>query len=198
MKTHAILLRSRTHCGWWLALAALCVVGWTTSLPAQATNELAVVVQQDGTLSLPGSAQVPPYSMTGKWVEVPGKSFDRYVTRHFLFTIPNQSPAVELYLVHDRSAEKPDGAFEIGLARGYVSGFAGTAGFKAGDLVFEDCAIGSTKAKRGRVKLTRDQRTLWVYAYIYVREPSLTFISVRPDADAQPVLERYLGTIRLQ
>ena len=110
MKMLASLLRSRTHCGWGLALAALCVVGWTTSLSAQATNELAVVVQPDGTLALPGSAHVPPYSMTGKWIETPGKYSERYLTRHFMFMVPGESPAVELYLVHDRSGAKPDAA----------------------------------------------------------------------------------------
>ena len=177
-------------------LVALGAVGCLV-LPARAeTNDLAVVVQQDGTVSVSGQVEVPAYGRTGKWTELPGKSSDRYQTRHFMFLIPNQAPALELYLVRDRSGEKPDGAFEIGLVGGYVKGFADKAGFLAGELKFEDCTIGSAKVQRGKVKLTREQRTLWVYASIYVRQPSLTFLSVRPDAEAQPVLERYLATAR--
>ena len=110
MKIHTALLGSGAHCGWWLALAALFVVGLTAPLSAQTTNELAVVLQRDGTLVVLGNAQVPPFSLTGKWTETPGKYSERYLTRHFMFMVPGESPAVELYLVHDRSGAKPDAA----------------------------------------------------------------------------------------
>lgn len=181
----------------WLGLASLCLRG-VAVFPARAdTNELAVVIQADGTVSLPDVAEVPAYGSTGKWTELPGKSSDRYLSRHFMFLIPDHAPALELYLVSDRSGEKPDGAFEMGLIGGYVNGFAGKAGFTADDPKFENCTVGATKFKRCKVKLTHDQRTLWVYGYIYVRQPSLTFLSVRPDPDAQAAIERYLATVRL-
>ena len=179
----------------WPVLAPICLTGWALPLAAQSTNELPAVIQPDGTISVPPGVQFPPYSKDGTWVEDPGNTSDRYVTRHFRFMIPHQSPALELFRARARSREKPDGAFEIGSACGFVAGFADNAGFTADELVLEDCTIGSAKAKRCRVRLVRDLRPLWIY--VYVRQPSFTFISVRLDPNALPVIEHYLATVRL-
>jgi len=177
-------------------LVVLSLVSLAT-LPARAeTNELAAVIQSDGTVSVSGQVDVPACGMTGKWTELLGKSSDQHLSRHFMFLIPKQAPAMELYLTRDRSGAKPDGAFEIGLVGGYVKGFAGKAGFKAEEVVFADCTIGTVPAKRCQVKLTRDQRSLWVYAYVFVRPTSLTFVTVRPDPDARQSIEHYLATVQ--
>ena len=115
-----------------------------------------------------------------------------------MFLIPNQSPAMELYLTRSRTAEKPDGLFEIGLVDGYANSFAAKAGFTVENLAFEDCTIGGAKAKRTKVKLTRDQRTLWIYAYIFAKPTSLTFLTVRTDPDVRPSIERYLGSVQFR
>jgi hypothetical protein len=178
-----------------VGLIVLCGVSAISSAHCE-TNISAAVTRPDGTLSVPGEAEVPACGMTGKWTELPGKSSERYLSRHFMFLIPQQPPAMELYLTQDRASGTPDGLFEIGLVHGYVGSFASKAGFVAGDLAFEDCTVGGVKAKRCKVKLTRDQRALWIYAYIYVRPTSLTFLTVRPDSEAGPAIERYLGTVR--
>jgi hypothetical protein len=41
-------------------------------------------------------------------------------------------------------------------------------------------------------------RSLRVYAYVFVRRPSLTFLTLRPDPDAGPKIEDYLKTVRLR
>jgi hypothetical protein len=45
------------------------------------------------------------------------------------------------------------------------------------------------------VKLTDGRKTLWVYAYIFPRQPSLTFIAIRGVDDAQKSIEKYLATV---
>jgi hypothetical protein len=45
---------------------------------------------------------------------------------------------------------------------------------------------------------TRGDRRLWLYAYVYVRRPSLTFLTLRPRQDAEPAIEDYLKTVRLR
>ena len=112
--------------------------------------------------------------------------------------VPNKPPALELYAKHDRAHEPPDGVFEIGLIRGYVSGFASKAGFTFGGLVLEDLAIGSAKVKRCLLPLSKDKTKIWVYAHIYPRTPSLTFITVRAESDAREGIENYLATLRLR
>ena len=144
------------------------------------------------------NGEVPPCSKYGNWTEMEKKESSRYSIRHFLFVVPNKPPALELFVTHDRANEPPAGVFEIGLVRGYVSGFASKAGFTFSGLVFEDLTIGSTGVKRCLVQLSSDQRKIWVYAYLYPRKPSLTFITVRAESNARSSIENYLTTLRLK
>ncbi len=144
------------------------------------------------------NGEVPPYSKYGNWTEKEKKESSRYFIRHFLFMVPNKPPALELFVTHDRADEPPEGGFEIGLVRGYVSGFASKAGFTFSGLVFEDLAKGSTKVKRCLVQLSSEKRKIWVYAYVYPRKPSLTFITVRAESNARESIENYLTTLRLK
>jgi hypothetical protein len=181
-----------------LLIFALCLWGLAGTVGAAEDIQPSVLILDNGTIALPNNGEVPPYSNSGKWTEMEKKESDRYVIRHFLFMVPNKPPALELYVKHDRANEPPDGVFEIGLVRGYVSGFASKAGFTFGGLVFEDLAIGPSKVKRCLVPLSKDKRKIWVYAYAYPRKPSLTFITVRAESDARASIENYLATLRLR
>ena len=181
-----------------LLIITLCLLGLSAPLEAAEKIQDSVSILDNGTIALPNNGEVPPYSNYGKWIEMEKKESDRYFIRHFLFMVPNKPPALELYVKHDRADEPPDGVFEIGLVRGYVSGFASKAGFTFGGLVFEDLAIGSAKVKRCLVQLSKDKRKIWVYAYIYPRKPSLTFLTVRAEPDARDGIENYLSALRLQ
>jgi hypothetical protein len=125
-----------------LLIIILCLLGLSAPLEAAEKIQASVAILDNGAIALPNNGEVPPYSKTGKWTEMEKKESDRYFIRHFLFMVPNKPPALELYVTHDRATEPPDGVFEIGLVRGYVSGFASKAGFTSGGLVFEDLAIG--------------------------------------------------------
>ncbi|HUK82128.1 MAG TPA: hypothetical protein VLZ12_05790 [Verrucomicrobiae bacterium] len=158
----------------------------------------AVTIGPDGMIVVADSAEIPPFSPAGHWVEGKEKSSDRHVTRHFLFQVPNEPPALELFVTRDLVEETPDDVFEIALINGYVSAFARGARFRSAAPVFEDCRIGSTKLRRCAVQLSNDSKSLWVFAYVYVRTPSLVFLTVRAEANARPGIERYLATVRLQ
>ena len=156
----------------------------------------AISFAEDGGLVVQGSAVVPRYAADGRWVEVEGKSSPRWATRHFLFTGPDGPPAMELYVSQNLAGERPDGTFEIGLIGGFLSGFGAKSGFRHRDPVFEDASLGSTRVKRCRAELSRGDRTLWLYAYVFVRQPSLTFLTLRPRSDASDRIEEYLGSVR--
>ncbi|MBZ5536373.1 MAG: hypothetical protein LAO31_10495 [Acidobacteriia bacterium] len=151
-----------------------------------------------GKVLIAGGTVIPPLPKAGKWTELKGNTSDRYETRHFVFMATGESPEIELFVARDRKAEPPDGVFEMGLVKGFLSGFTANAGFKINNLVFRDRMLGAVKVKHTLVKLTRDQRTLWVHAYIYTRKPSLTFIAIRAQDGAQADLEKYLAALELK
>ena len=126
-------------------IITLCLWGVAAPLEAGEESQSSVAILDDGSIALPNNGVVPPYSRNGNWTEMEKKESSRYFIRHFLFMVPNKPPALEIFVTHDRADEPPDGAFEIGLVRGYVSGFASKAGFTFSGLVFEDLAIGATK-----------------------------------------------------
>ncbi len=165
----------------WLLLSVSCL---TATLAAAETNSPSISITQDGTLAIQGSAEVPRYAQGGNWTEMSGKSSARYATRHFLFMVPNGPPAMELYVTSNLANEPPDGGFEIGL----VSGF----------LFFDEAVVGSARVKRCRVELSKGEKKIWLYAYVFVRQPSLTFLTLRPQADARASIEDYLRGARLK
>ena len=175
-------------------LTACCL---TVTLAAAATDGPAISIMEDGTLVIQGSAEVPPYAEGGRWRELRGKSSARWVTRHFLFTAPDGPPAMELYVAHDLAHEPPDGAFEIGLVSGFLSGFSSKAGFRYDEPSFDTAVVGSARVKRCRVELSKGEKKIWLHAYIFVRQPSLTFLTLRPQADARKGIEDYLRRVRL-
>ena len=178
-----------------LLIATLCLLGVGAPLEAADERQPSVAILEDGTI---GNGEIPPYPKDGKWTEMEKKSSGRFFIRHFIFMVPNKPPALELFLTLDCNDEPPDGEFEIGLVRGYVSGFASKAGFTFRGLVFEDLVIGSSKVKRCLVQLWNDKRKIWAYAYIYLRNPSLTFLTMRAESSASEDIENYLATLRLK
>ncbi len=62
---------------------------------------------------------------------------------------------------------------------------------------FDEAAIGGVRLKRCRAELTKGERRLWVYAYAFLRRPSLTFLTLTPHPDAAPGIEDYLKKVRL-
>jgi len=165
---------------------------------AASAGGAAATITPAGSIVIRGATVVPPFPKAGRWTEFPGKSSDRYETRHFMYMVPSESPAIELYVATDKNNERPDGVFGIGLVTGYFSGFASKAGLKFEDPVFEERYIGPATVKRTLVKLSDDRRTLWVHAYIYPRTSSLTFIAIRAKDGAQEDIERYLAGVEMK
>ena len=170
----------------------------TVALASAETSGPAVSITGDGVLAIAGSAEVPPYVANGRWTEMKGRSSARHVTRHFIFMVAGGPPAMELYVSQDLTEEPPDGAFEIGLVGGYLSGFSSGAGLRYAEPVWDEVVIGGIRLKRCRVELTRGERRLWLYAYVFLRRPSLTFLTLRPRQDAEPAIEDYLKMVRLR
>ena len=65
------------------------------SLPtdASAQGELAVIVRA-GAISIRDGSIIPPFPRSGNWAELPGKSSDRHETRHFMYMVSGESPAI--------------------------------------------------------------------------------------------------------
>lgn len=180
-----------------LILTVMAVVP-AEGLAAAAAAALAMVTPE-GTVSIQDGSVVPPFPKAGRWTELAGKASDRYDTRRFFYLVPNESPAIELYVVTDRRNGTPDGAFEIGLFRGYLTSFAAKAGLSLQDsIVFQERVLGQARVKCAVAKLSDARRTLWVHAYIYPRQPSLTFIAIRAHDGGQEGIEQYLATIRVK
>ncbi len=157
-----------------------------------------ISIMQDGSLTIPGSAEVPRYAEGGRWTETRGRSSARHVTRHFMFMPASGPPAMELYVTGDLTGEPPDGVFEIGLVRGFLRGFGSGTGFRYDEPAFEDVVVGGARLKRCRVELAKGDRRMWLYAYILLKRPSLTFLTVRPRPDAGAAIEDYLTKVRLE
>ena len=166
--------------------------------PVDSQGDAAVTTPSAGSILLPNGTTIPPFPKNGRWTELPGKASERYETRHFLYLVPGESPAIELYTAVDRMNEPPDGVFEMGLVNGYLNGFASKAGLQAQEPVFEERRLGLVRVKRAASRLSDATRTLWVYAYIFPRRPSLTFIAVRPADGDRARIEEYLQTLDLR
>jgi hypothetical protein len=164
---------------------------------ATETDVPPIAIMEDGSLTIPGSAEVPRYAEGGRWSETRGRSTARYVTRHFMFMAASGPPAMELYVTRDLTDEPPDGAFEIGLVGGFLRGFSSGIGLRYEEPAFEDVVVGGTRLKRCRVELAKDDRRLWLYAYVLLKRPSLTFLTVRPRPDAGTAIEDYLRKVQL-
>ncbi len=157
-----------------------------------------ITVLADGTLSVQESAEIPPYADSGRWQEGTTRSTSQFLTRHFLFLAPGRPPAMEVYVIVNRTGEPPDGVFETGMVGGYISSFSSGAGFTHEDPDFVDVTIGAVHARHCRVELSKGSRKIWLYAYILLRQPSLVFLTVRAQADANHEIEDYLARVRLK
>ena len=177
---------------------SLILAGVPEGVHAASEGVAAATITPAGSISTRDGTGIPPFPKAGRWTELRGKSSDRYETRHFMYVVPSEPPAIELYVTTDRRNEPPDGVFEIGLVQGFVSGFASKAGLKFSYPVFEERDIGPAKVKHTLVKLSDDRRTLWVHAYIYPRTPSLTFIAIRAKDGAQGDIEKYLSGVEIK
>lgn len=178
-----------------LSLLVLAVVLNGTDVSAQ--GELAMIAPAGGISTRDGSV-IPPFPKAGRWTELQGKSSDRHETRHFMYMVAGEPPAIELYVTRDKRSETPDGVFEMGLVRGYLTGFSGKAGFSPSSLIFQHQKIGSHQVLRSIGQLDNRNKTLWLYAFIYPREPSLTFLTVRGEGDASSSIEAYLSGLNLK
>jgi hypothetical protein len=170
----------------------------TIALTAAAAGPPAISIRGDGTLIVQGSAEVPPYGGVGDWTEGTSRSTARFIVRHFLFGAPNTAPLMELYVTRNLTGEPPDGVFEVGLVGGFLSSFASKAGFSYTAPSFDEMVIGGERVKRCRAELSRGDRKIWLYAYIFVRQPSLIFLTLRPDPNAGAGIEEYLRQVRFQ
>ena len=169
----------------------------TVSLAAAQTDVPAISIAEDGTVTIDGNAMVPAYAGNGRWTEMKGRSSARYVTRHFNFMGPAGPPAMELYVAHDLTKAPPDGGFEIGMVGGFIEAFSAGAGLGHTE-VWDDVVIGGVRLRRCRAELPKGERRLWLYAYVFVRQPSLTFVAIRPRRGAGTEIEEYLKRVRLR
>ncbi len=184
---------------WILVILSLALT--LTPLNGHAASEGAgaATITSTGSITMQDGTTIPPFpKKPGRWTEVEGKSSERYETRHFIYLAPRESPAIELYIAADRKSDSPDGAFEMGLVKGFISGFAAKARLKFPEPVFEARRIGLATANRTVVKLSDATRTLWVYAYIYPRRPSLTFVAIRATDGVQESIENYLQSLEVR
>ena len=97
-----------------IALSLLMLAVMVTSADALAPGG-GTTITSDGTVVTSNGATVPPFPRAGRWTEFEGRSSDRYDIRHFMYVVPHESPAIELYVTTDKRDETPDGAFETGL-----------------------------------------------------------------------------------
>jgi hypothetical protein len=155
-------------------------------------------ITPDGCVAIEDGTVIPPFQNPGKWTELERKSSDRYAVHQFMYLVPGASPAIEIYITMDRSDEAPDGIFETGLVGGYVKGLASKAGLKYPEPAFEERRIGRARVRRALVNLSDDRRSVWVYTYIFVRKPSLTFIAVRTKNTESASIEDYLAGFELK
>ncbi len=170
----------------------------TTAVTAAAAGSPAISIRGGGTLVVQGNAEVPPYGRAGGWTEGTSRSSARFIVRHFLFGAPNAAPLMELYVTRTLTGEPPDGVFEVGLVGGFLSSFASKAGYGYTAPSFDEMVIGGERVKRCRAELSKGDRKTWLYAYIFVRQPSLIFLTLRPDPNAGAGIEEYFRQVRFQ
>ena len=182
-----------------LGFCLLVLMAMSVTEVQAATNEVPLAtVNASGQVAVVGGMVVPMFPKLGIWRELPGKSSDRYDTQHFMYAVRGQSPSIELYVCADRSGEAADGAFEMGLVRGFIDGLGGKAGLKHDPPEFDERRIGSVKWKHTLVKFEKDQHIVWVHGYIFVHNPSITFIAIRSkEADTED-LEKYLADVKTE
>jgi len=161
-------------------------------------SEIPPRITPDGGIMISDGSVVPPFPQSGKWTELEVKSSDRYEIHHFIYLVPTASPAIELFVKTDRLKEAPDGAFEIGMIGGYAKAFAAKAGFKYEEPAFEEHRIGQARSIRTVVKLSDERRSLWIYAYGFLREPALTFLAIRTSGTEKAEIENYLAGIEFK
>src|SRR5215469_3450967 len=149
-----------------LALTVWLPNRWAAAEPESAP----ITILPNGTVSVAGGALITPYPGLGQWTEGTRRSSERHVVRHFLFVAPSSPPTMELYVTEDLTGVASDGAFEIGLVRGFLSSFGSQLGFVPAPLVVHDGRLGGEPIKRCRVALSRPERTIWLYAYIFPRQ----------------------------
>jgi hypothetical protein len=156
-----------------------------------------VTVRADGTLVLKDATEIPPFAAGGNWIEGSAKHTDRFRTRHFLFARAGSPPAVELFLIDDLTGERPDGIFEAAFIEGFVRNFSAGMGLTRGTDAVDDTKIGNITAKRHKVELRNGDTRIWVYAYVFTRQPSLLFLALRPEGYAVGI-EDYLARVRFR
>lgn len=176
-----------------LLMLAMMLIG----VEASAQGGAATLISSGSIVTRNGTV-IPPLPKAGRWTEFEGKSSSRYETSHFMYIVPNESPAIELYVITDKRDEAPDGVFEMGFVKGFVRGFASKTGFKYEEPVFGERNISNAKTRYASVQLSKGSRALWVYAYVYPLKPSLTFIVVTNKEGTQEDIETYLSQVKVR
>ena len=180
----------------WLAVGLSLLMAVTTlAFPPAVAHGGMTTITSSGSIVVGNSTVVPPFPQPGRWTEFEGKSSDRYEIHHFRYMALDESPAIELFVTTDKRDEHPDGVFEMGLVQGFVKGFASNTGFTPEMPVFRERSIGTAKTLNASVKLSNGTRTLRVYAYVYPRKPSLTFITVTAREGVEEGIETYLSRL---
>jgi hypothetical protein len=176
----------------------LLVLAVTLVCPPAVAQGGTTTIIPGGSVVVGNGTVVPPFPQPGRWTEFETKSSDRYEIRHFRYMVPNESPAIELFVTTDKRDESPDGVFEMGLVQGFVKGFASNTGFTPEMPVFRERSIGTAKTLAASIKLSNGTRTLRVYAYVYPRKPSLTFITITAREGVEEGIETYLARVDLR
>jgi len=158
----------------------------------------AATITSEGTIVTSNGTSVPPLPQAGRWTEFESKSSEQYDIRHFMYVVPQEPPAIELYVTTNKGDETPDGVFETGLVNGFVRGFASKAGFGYDEPVFGERYVGQAKTRHALTRMSNGRQTLWVHAYIYPRKPSLTFIVVTGKEGVQEGIETYLSRVEVR
>jgi len=177
---------------------SLFILAVTLACPSAVAQGGTTTVTSGGSIVVGNGTVIPPFPQPGRWAEFESKSSDRYEVRHFRYMVPNGSPAIELFVTTDKRDENHDGVFEMGLVQGFVRGFASNTGFTPEMPVFREHSIGTAKSLAASVKLSNGTRTLRVYAYVYPRKPSLTFITVTAREGVEEGIETYLARVDLR
>lgn len=183
-------------CMVFLALCLILAVG--PGNVRTATAGTAATVTPAGRIALPDGTVIPQFPGAGAWTELAPKASDRYEIQHFLYGAPGEAPVLELFVTTDKRGESPDGAFEMGLIKGFLSGFAPRAGLRYREPDFDNRVIGAAWVKHTLVKLSDDRVALWVHVYIYPRMPSLTFLAIRVSEGGERRVEEYLAAAGLR
>ncbi|HYK89183.1 MAG TPA: hypothetical protein VE398_10455 [Acidobacteriota bacterium] len=75
---------------------------------------------------------------------------------------------------------------------------AAKAGFIHSEPVFDERGIDAARVRHTMVRLENEQRMILIRAYVFVRNPSMTFIAIRTHDGEGQRIEDYIARLRLK